>query len=168
LTEIKATFPQAKLLFIHRHPLDVFTSYKRRLETSKNLNLEPTKLRWLEISPERFCAEYENSIALALKEQDTNSYGFSLIDYAELVKQPDKTIEKVCTFLGEEYEAECLVTDERNKTNWEVDPYLFGEVQQVTKNWQDFISVTEAQWIENRLHNIMSKIGYTRYTNSDS
>lgn len=164
LTEIKATFTQAKLLFIHRHPLDVFTSYKRRLETSKTLNLKPSELRWLEIAPERFCAEYESSIALALKERDANPDRFLLVSYADLVNQPGKTIEIVCQFLGEVYEAECLVKDERQKATWEIDPYLFGEVQKVTKNWQDFIAVTEAKWIEDRLRDVMGKMGYVRYS----
>lgn len=166
LIELKATFTHAKLLFVHRHPLDVFTSYKRRLKTSKTLNLKPSELRWLEIAPERFCAEYENSIALALKERDNNSDGFLLISYSNLVNQPGKTIEAICQFLGEVYETECLVKDERGKSNWEIDPYLFGEVQKVTKNWQDFIDITEAKWIENRLQNVMDEIGYTKYTDS--
>jgi hypothetical protein len=164
LPEIKATFPQAKLLFIHRHPLDVFTSYKRRLETSKSLNLKPSELRWLEISAERFCSEYESSIALALKERDANPERFLLIPYAELVNQAEKTIEMVCKFLGEAYEAECLVQNEKQTTSWQIDPHLFGEIQKATKNWQDFIDETEAQWLENRLQDVMLQLGYPRYS----
>ena len=37
LPEINATFPCAKKLFIHRHPIDVFTSYRRRLKKSVDL-----------------------------------------------------------------------------------------------------------------------------------
>ena len=164
LPEIKETFPQAKLLFIHRHPLDVFTSYKRRLETSKTLNLKPLELRWLEITPERFCAEYESSITLALKEQNANPDHFLLIAYADLVNQSEKTIETVCQFLGEAYETECLVQDERQTQTWQIDPHLFGEIQKVTKNWQDFIDETEAQWLENRLQDVMIQISYPRYS----
>ena len=166
LPEIKATFPHAKLLFIHRHPVDVFTSYKRRLETSKTLNLKPSELRWLEIALERFCAEYESSIALALKEQNANPDHFLLIAYEDLVNQSEKTIETVCQFLGEAYEVECLVQDERQKEQWQIDPHLFSEVQKVTKNWRDFIDETEAQWLENRLQDVMLQLGYSRYSKS--
>lgn len=42
LPEIKATFPNSKLLFVYRHPVDVFSSYKRRLKISQeNLSIAP-------------------------------------------------------------------------------------------------------------------------------
>lgn len=51
LPEIKATFPRAKLLFIYRHPVDVFSSYKRRLKVSNEIGIDQSQLVWLKISP---------------------------------------------------------------------------------------------------------------------
>jgi hypothetical protein len=101
-----------------------------------------------------------------LKERDANSDGFLLLPYADIVNQPEATIKTVCQFLGEVYEAGCLVKDERQAITWQVDPYLFGEVQKVTKNWQDFIDVTQAKWLENRLQDVMQQLGYDRYSDS--
>ena len=166
LPEIKKTFPRSQLLFIHRHPLDVYSSYKKRLQTSRALNLKESELRWLQISPERFCSDYESSIRLALRESEFNSAQFMLVAYEELVSKPADTIQQICHFLNEPYEEECIVKDETKERKWEFDPHLFGEIKKTTKNWQDFVTSDEAISIENRLHQVMNKLGYARYSNS--
>lgn len=164
LPEIKSTFPKAKLLFIYRHPIDVFGSYKKRLKKSLELNVKKSELLWLEISPEKFCSLYQGSVGLALKESAANSEHFLLIAYEDLVSRTQETVSNICNFLGEPYEENCMVKDETNLAKFEVDPHLFGEVQKVTKNWRDFVSETEAKYIEDKLQGIMDKLGYASYS----
>ena len=164
LPEINATFPCAKKLFIHRHPIDVFTSYRRRLKKSLDLNLKSSELRWLEISPERFCNDYESSLNLAIQASSKDEADFSLIAYTDLVERSQDTIEALCHFLEISFESQCLVKDERTTQSWEIDPYLYGGIQKTTKDWQSFIEPAEAVWIENRLQSVMQSLYYSRYS----
>lgn len=164
LPEIKNTFPRSKLLFIYRHPIDVFSSYKKRLKKSIDLNSKKSELRWLKIEPDRFCKMYQQSIDIALKESADRPEQLLPIMYEELVNYPENTIQKICKFLDESYEENCLIQDETNLAKFEVDPYLFGKIKKVTKDWSDFVSETDARYIEDGLQAVMNRLGYSRYS----
>lgn len=164
LPEIKTTFPNSKLIFIHRHPVDVYSSYKKRLKVSQDLDLKPSQLIWLKITHERFCQDYTRSINLAVQESQENPEQFLLIAYEDLVNYPQETINKICDFLKENYEEACIPEDETKNANYKIDSHLFGSIEKSTKNWQDFISEEEAKTIENHLSQVMAKLNYPKYT----
>lgn len=165
LPEIKKTFPKAKLLFIYRHPIDVFSSYKKRFKISQELNNSKSSLGWLKIKKERFCKDYELSVNLALNEKSKNPEQFMMFAYENLVESPQDTIEEICDFINESFEEQCLVQNESNSSNWKVDTDLFGSINKRTKNWREFINEADGQYIENRLDNVMKSLNYSRYTN---
>lgn len=163
LTEIKATFPQAKLLFIYRHPLDVFTSYKQRLRQQEiELGTNHKELDWLRKSPEKFCVEYTGYIQIAQQELIANPSGFALVKYEDLTSNTKAILQRICQFLDEQYE-ETMITGESEPKNWR-NPYLYKPLTTKTKNWQDYISNTEAKFIEDQLHQVMRQLDYFRYT----
>ncbi len=163
LPEIKATFPRAKLIFIYRHPVDVFSSYKRRLKVSNEIGIDQSQLVWLKISPSKFCKLYSKDINLALSEQSSNPHNFMLIRYENLVNNLQLTLQHVCEFLAEPYDKEYL-PNAKNQNIDEIEPYLFGEVKSTTKKWEDYISEVDARFIEDRLSKVMHKLDYPRYT----
>lgn len=165
LPEIKKTFPNAKLLFIYRHPIDVFSSYKKRFKITQKLNNNQSSLGWLKITKEKFCQDYELSIDLALKEKDKNPQQFMMIAYETLVESSQETISKICNFINEPFEEQCLVQNESKSVDWKVDPDLFGKINKQTKNWTEFIDEEEGQFIENRLNTTMNLLNYSNYTN---
>ncbi|EAZ92454.1 sulfotransferase family protein [Crocosphaera chwakensis] len=165
LPEIKKTFPQAKLLFIYRHPIDVFSSYKKRFKITQQLNNSQSSLGWLKITKEKFCEDYELSINLALQEKNKNSQQFMMVAYESLVEYPQKTITEICDFINESFEEQCLVQNQSDSINWKVDPDLFGTINKRTKNWTEFIDERDGQFIENRLNTIMKLLNYNKYTN---
>lgn len=164
IPEIQVTFPKAKYLFIYRHPVEVFSSYKRRLKLSKEEEIKSGGGKWLEVSIEEFCQNYRSSIDLALKEQTLNPSKFLTIKYEDLTANPQLTIQSVCDFLGESYE-EGIILESESKTTWKIDPFLGGKVVKQTKKWQEFISETDAQAIENNLSEMMNQLNYSRYIN---
>jgi hypothetical protein len=162
LPEIKETFPETKLLFIHRHPIDVYSSYQRRLKVSMELGVKQQDLNWLRMSVREFCNKHTNYIQLALKEKASNPKKIMLISYDDLVGNHQATLHRICDFLEEPYERECLPEKPIKKNDWEVDPNLFGEIKKETKNWKDFISEVDARFIEKRMHKVMHKLNYPR------
>jgi len=162
LPEIKETFPESKLLFIHRHPIDVYSSYKRRLKVSRELDLKQRDLNWLRLSVREFCNKHTDYLQLALNENASNPKKFMLISYDDLVGNHQATLHRICDFLEEPYEEECLPEKPIQKNEWKVDPDTFGEIKIKTKNWKDFISEVDARFIENRMHKVMHELNYPR------
>ncbi|MCU0533282.1 MAG: sulfotransferase [Hydrococcus sp. Prado102] len=164
MPEMKATFPKAKYLFIYRHPVEVFSSYKRRLKMSQEEEFKSAGGKWLEASVEEFCKNYRASIDIALKEQALNPSQFLAIKYEELTANTQLAIQNICDFLGESYE-EDLIVEKESKTTWKIDPLLGGKVVKQTKKWQEFISEPDAQAVEDNLSDVMTQLNYSRYTN---
>lgn len=164
LPEIKATFPQCKLLFIVRHPIDVFSSYRRRLEDSLKQGHSSKSLNWLNVSPRSFCKKYTDAINIALQEKAANPQRFLLLKYEDFVKDTYQTLGQVFDFLEEPYESECIAKQSAHKPNWQDDPNLFGGIKQTTKEWENYVDYSATVFIENQLNGIMNQLNYSRYT----
>lgn len=162
LPEVKKAFPKAKLIFIYRHPIDAFTSYRKREKNVENCRTKKEKTNWLNISPDIFCTNYARTIDLALKESTLNE-NFLMIKYENLVQSSQETIKEICSFIGENFEKEMLPTNQKALSDWKPDPELFAEIQPKTKNWQNFISKNEAKIIETQLDYLMKRISYNKY-----
>ncbi len=166
IPEIKTTFPEAKLLFIYRHPVDVFGSYRRRLKISLESGITPSSLAWLNIPAEEFCNLYSNAVELAVREETSNPDGFTAIRYENVTENPRAEMQRIFGFLGESYQEECLTEYGDEQPTWNIDPYLFAGIKKSTKDWRDFVSEAEAQFIEERLHETMLALNYPRYTSA--
>lgn len=164
LPEIKETFPQAQLIFIARHPIDVFSSYQRRLHDSLTLGAKKKQLAWLDISPNVFCKKYANYMNIVLQELAANPHRFLLIKYEDFVKDAYHAMEQILNFLEEPCETVYIPETTAEKTKWQDDPNLFGDIKLMTKKWQSYVDKTQAALIEDRLMHIISQFGYSRYT----
>ena len=163
IPEILVSFPECKLLFMQRHPLEVYTSYKRRLRTRRQLRKRDGSTKWLHPSIGAFCRQYSMQCHIAMKA--ANSTGsLMIIRYESLVTEPAETIRRVLSFVGESFESSCIPSDLSSDDTWKEDPHLFGTLNPATKNWRDYIDTSEAQRIEDRLEVLMRAQGYRRYT----
>ncbi|NEO31210.1 MAG: sulfotransferase [Symploca sp. SIO3C6] len=164
LPEIKVTFPKAKLLFMPRHPLDVFSSYQRRLKDSLKLGMKESELKWLKISPKSFCNKYASYMHIALQEKVSNPSRFMLVSYEDFTCNTKVTLHKVFDFIEESYEEACIPEDTLKTTSWQADPNLFSSIKSKTKSWKNFTSEPDAKFIEDQLSEIMNQLNYPRYT----
>ena len=164
IPEIKETFPQAKLLFMPRHPLDVYSSYQRRLKDSIKLGLSQSKIKWLQLSPQAFCRKYSSYLHLGLEENTSNPSSFMLIRYEDFTSQTKVTLHKIFDFLEEAYEEKCIPENKNQRPDWQADSYLFSGIKNHTKSWKDFTDESDAKSIEEELAELMVKLNYPRYT----
>jgi hypothetical protein len=110
-----------------------------------------------------FCRRYSSAHCRVLRYIDDSRVPLLLIRYEDLTKHPHDEFRRICSFLGETFEADALVEKSPDLKRWKPDPHVFGEIVSQTKKWQEYISLQEAKQIEQALETIMKKLGYSHY-----
>jgi hypothetical protein len=164
LPEIDATYADAQKIFLHRHPVDVFVSYKRRLADSRKAGLHHSALRWLELTPKQFCARYRRYMSLALSESARRPNNMLLLGYEDLVGDPSAQLSRLCDFLQEPYQDAMLGHASQRTSEFAEDPKLFQSVDASTPTWNNYLSFDEARYIDNTLKPIAERLAYTPRT----
>ncbi|CAN5769151.1 hypothetical protein BH10CHL1_BH10CHL1_07900 [soil metagenome] len=165
LPELKATFPQAKVICTCRHPVDVYSSYRRRLLVVQNAGaVDPKTIEWLTLSPRQFCNTYRAGLQKALRAYRVAPDDFLLTRYEDFTREPAHWFRRICDFINEPYEAACLQQAAPSLSQWQQDPLLALPIGANTKLWSDYMSESTAILIETALPDIMQAVGYASYT----
>ena len=91
-------FPNGKFIHIVRHPGAIVAAQKRK---------QPMKER--SFCLQRECEEVFSSLAAGIRNQRTLPAGsYHLVNYEQLLSNPDKEMRRICTFLGVGFD-ECLL-----------------------------------------------------------
>jgi hypothetical protein len=156
LQYLKRTFPQSRFLYVHRHPVDVFASYRRRARDDPGA-------RWADIAVDTFCARYEASTSAALAWLDAASTDLLMVGYKDFTADPQTSFREICRFLDERFERSALIESKADLRRWRGDPHLWGPIVTTTKRWKDHVSKAEANLIETRVAPLMTRLGYRPY-----
>jgi hypothetical protein len=167
--EIKTAFPNSKLIFISRHPIDVYSSFKKRKKVSEDLGIDTSKTSWLNLSVSDFCNTYLKYMKLAFRETTSSKKdSFMIVRYEDLITNPTLTLQSICSFLEEKYEEGIIPNGKELEKDWKIDPDLFGTINKSTKNWREYVNEAEAYLIEESLLDSMNQLNYPHYTKSVS
>ena len=147
-----------------RHPIDVFSSYRRRLHDVRKSGQDLKHVRWLSISPKAFCSQYHTYSAIALREAKVNPDSFLLFQYEDFTSNLRTALQQMLEFLNEPFEEACIPKDETQQTIWKADPNLFANIKISTKNWKEFVTEDEMKMIQSQLSEVMKQVGYPSYT----
>jgi hypothetical protein len=162
LPEILSAFPDARILCMIRHPLDVYSSYRRRLGVA--VQTEPAdspSVRWLQsVGPTTFCRAYRATIS----EAERLASRLLLIRYEDFTAAPSDTFARICAFIGEAVDVGCVTQRTPSLEAWRQDPLLSGPITANDKRWFDHIDHAVGRGIEDRLTGPMRRLGYARYT----
>lgn len=156
LGALAGAFPCARFLYIHRHPVDVYSSFRRRAEVDPDAG-------WARLDLEEFCHVYTAGARRALGWRAAGHGNLLLVRYEALTTTPAQTFAEVCDFLGEPPVPEAVEEPAPDPDHWPVDPHLWGEIVPRTKRWQDFLSRQEAAALQERLAPTMTALGYAPY-----
>jgi hypothetical protein len=156
LNELLFCYPDCKMLYIYRHPIEVYASYKKRLETEGEAD-------WCNFDAESFVKKYAEDMTLLGKALQTLGEQLLVFRYEDFTANPSESFRKICAFVGEEFEEEA-VREEKPDLSYHIDPHLFGNITSKTKDWQKYVSAEEAKYIENALEEILENYGYSRFT----
>jgi hypothetical protein len=157
IAPLSTTFPKARLLYIHRHPVDVFSSYRRRGQA------DPGAAWARGLAPEPFCEIYERSANRVLDWIARGNSNLLLIRYEDFTRHPTREFKRLCGFLEEPFDSSAVEEATPHVGRWKGDPLLWGPIVAVTKHWQDFMTMAEAEWIQARLGRTMERLGHEQY-----
>jgi hypothetical protein len=150
------TFPRAQFLYVYRHPVDVFSSYRRRGKD------DPAAARAAALTPQDFCIAYEASVERVLSWVDDHR-NLRMIRYEDFTRHPASELENVCEFLRETYEPQAVQEQSPQPGRWRGDPHLWGAIVPVTKDWRDYVTMAEADLIQTDLRQVLGRLGYQPY-----
>lgn len=153
IDKLARSFPNGQLLYVHRHPVDVFTSYRRRAEVD-------TGAAWAELTPPEFCDLYEQSTRRVLRWVAAGHTNLWMVRYEHFTMEPQAEFRKICEFLGEPFEPGAVEEQNPQPNRWWGDPHLWAEIIPSTKRWTDYMSKSEANYIQHRLVSTMRTLGY--------
>jgi hypothetical protein len=156
LAKLTRTFPRARLLYVHRHPVDVLGSYRRRAKADPDAT-------WANLTPDDFCRTWLASTERVLAWLARGNENLRLVRYEAFTQDPDAEFERICAFLDEPFEREAVEERHPDLTRWRGDPLLWGPVVRQTRAWTDYVTAAEAEYLQQRLLPVMDALGYEPY-----
>lgn len=150
------SFPNARFLYIHRHPVDVFSSYRRRARDDPEAGWAAA------LTPREFCTSYRASVE-RLRAWTHEHESLRMLKYEDFTRNPAREFEGICEFLEERFEPDAIQEHEPDPARWHGDPLLWGEIVSNTKDWRDYVTVAEAGFIQEVLSDQMSRLDYEDY-----
>jgi hypothetical protein len=160
IPEIRASFSDAVMVWIHRHPVDAYSSYMRRGKAEVERAISPADdNRWLKVDPAEFCRRHRQRIGCLREALARRPLPIKVVSYEEFVRHPHAEFENLCGFLGEPYEAAC-VEGRSEEIDDPRDPLLSRPIVSTTKSWKDFLTDEQCRFIEDSLREDMEFLGY--------
>ena len=156
LAKLTRTFPRARLLYVHRHPVDVLGSYRRRAKADPDAT-------WANLTPDDFCRTWQASTERVLDWLARGNENLRLVRYEAFTQDPDTEFERICAFLDEPFEREAVEERHPDLTRWRGDPLLWGPVVRQTRAWTDNVTAAETEYLQQRLRPVMEALGYEPY-----
>ena len=93
LPRLEKAFPDARFLYVHRHPIDVFTSYRRRARD------DPQAAWAARLSPEDFCTTYAASTYRVLGWVAERA-NLMMVRYEAFTSDPERELRSICGSSG--------------------------------------------------------------------
>lgn len=144
-------FPNARLLYLYRDPVQVLSSYRKRYQRDPDAD-------WADIDLETFCRTWKRNTTAALRLARSERERVLLVRYESFTSAPYDELRRICAFLEEPFVPEALEAEEADLERWKPDPDLFGPIVTETKRWQDFVTQEEAATIRRELGPLLDEL----------
>ncbi len=152
------SLPDAKLVFIHRHPLDSFTSHRRRAIVDSRAK------GWADLTVDEFATVYHRQSTVAQHLASSRPDRFLTLSYEAFTSDPRAEASRFCHFVGEEFDPAMVREEFPDLTRSANDPHLWGAITTVTKAWSDFVDPATAALVEDATESAARAWGYGRRT----
>jgi hypothetical protein len=147
---LASAYPRSRMIYLHRHPVDTFSSYRRRAETDGE---------FAGIDAHQFVTGWRRRINHLLEWQRRHPDRVLVLGYEGLVADPEKVLRRILEFLGEEWHP-AVLPEERKDRSPHHDRKLFGTITASGSDWADTLSLDEARTIESSAAEEMTTLGY--------
>ena len=153
-------FPQARFIFVIRHPLDVLSSFWKRAKD------DPAQARWANVTPDEFVARWTRWVGTAL-ELSRVEPRFMFLRYEDFTGRTEEAVRRILDHVGEPFDEACLLAGHLELTEPMTDlppevrqRAVFKPLTTTTKRWEDFLDAATAEDVERRLADAMAMVGY--------
>jgi hypothetical protein len=148
-------FPNARVIWMIRHPVDTFAS---SLDRS---NRDPVYRNYWDA--DGFIGEYDCSFRRLNYYERAFPGKILRVRYEDFTSGPREELRRVCAFLQEPYDPEALtIRPSEVPPGDSPDPLLFGKITARTKGrWAGLVTETDARRIECALTARMEEVGYS-------
>jgi len=167
---VRATFPRSRVLVCIRHPVDVYSSYQKRLAKEIANGSPAEKIEVWRVSPGTFCQRFERWAAALANARHEWGDRLMVLPYETLTGDPVGALGQTCSFLEEPFDAEALLDSREVRRDQHGSPLPTHRIASNEKRWQDHLGAREAAEIQDRLGStgsipsIMETLGYARYS----
>jgi hypothetical protein len=158
IPSIFALYPDAKVVISVRHPLDFLVSYRDKWQRAVRRNRADAaqRLRQLyhPVVTSMFWLMNVRAISHALA---AHGNSVTLIRYEDLVREPEATARRLCTFLGEDFDP-AMLRPGFNNSSLDIQS---GEIfSSSVDRWKGSLSGSEAFVAQRLCRRAMRKLGY--------
>jgi hypothetical protein len=155
IEKLRVVSPNCRMLFIHRHPVDVLASYRARARRDPAAS-------WADVSVSRFVRVYRQGV-LGAYERATCEPDLRIVSYEQFTHDPVEEFRSICDFLGEPSDTRA-VTEPPARSEPRPDRLLEGAVLVNRRRWEEDVDPGTARRLERDLADVMDRAGYQPYT----
>ncbi|MFG0318933.1 MAG: sulfotransferase family protein [Planctomycetota bacterium JB042] len=163
LDAIFRAFPRAQVLACTRHPVDVYSSYRKKKILKERQGTLTEKHRWLDKSPKGFARKYAGWVEAMTGAANDDPRRLRVVRYEDLTADPRALLREICSFLGEPFEEHALfdaLTVERDSFG---SPRPGHRIVPNEKSWTEFLDEADARKVEKHAADAMAALGYAPY-----
>lgn len=163
LDAIERIFPRAQVLACVRHPVDVYSSYRKKKLLKQRQGTLGERHRWLDKSPKGFAKKYRGWVDAMLSAADRDPRRLRVVRYEDLTADPRAVVEEICRFLGEPFEEDAMfdsLTVERDSFG---SPRPGHRIVHNEKSWAEFLGEDDAATVERHAAAAMERLAYAPY-----
>lgn len=150
--QLLAWFPGSRLLYLHRHPVDVLTSYWLRATVD-----QPD---WASLTVEEFAERYRTRTADATAWAQRRPDAVRMLRYDDLVTAPEATLQSICEFVGTAFDPAFVKGSAKAGEFAHIK--LWDDPVTTTKHWSDYITAEQVTQLEDLLAPELTQLGYER------
>ena len=145
IPEILWTYPQAKIIYITRDPVDTYASYHKRYQREKEQGKSEEELRWLKPSTEDITARLKVNWQRIQQAHHKWPNDVATIQYDDFVGEYDRVMRALLTWL----DAEVIINEpEDSGKKWDADPQLMGGLRKKTESNEGVMTQEEVDQVK--------------------
>ena len=157
IDRLRVVSPNAKMLFIARHPVDTLASYRSRAKRDPNA-------KWARVSPQKFMNIYREGVGGALAAKRQSRADLLITRYEDFTLAPTAEFERICAFLEEPFVEGSLEGATESHPEARASSLLYGPVAMNKSHWKAEVDTATAQQVERELSDLMHLMEYEPYT----
>lgn len=163
LAAIERIFPHAQVLACVRHPVDVYSSYRKKKILKERQGTLTEKHRWLDKSPKGFARKFTGWVQAMSAATARAPERLRVVRYEDLTSDPRALLRGLCAFLSEPFDESAMFDELSVERDAFGSPRPGHRIVANEKSWTEFLDEADARKVEKHAAGVMDALDYTPY-----